>query len=110
MRQIYRLAILLLPTQSATAQDEVAVRQGLHCRRLRRAAGDVSRYRLEQQHDNAVWRRLQVLREPQSIVNRCMDVARGDGIANPIERIVTLQVAVDILRFILDQGAIIDLA
>src|SRR5437667_8360082 len=51
-----------------------------------------------------------VLRQPQRVVDRGVNVARGDGVADAVERIEPCGIADDSLRTAGDEGGVIDLA
>src|SRR5262249_31728909 len=53
---------------------------------------------------------LQVLRQAQRVVDRGVDVARLDRVADAVEDIAALGVAYETLRLVGDEGVVIDLA
>src|SRR5438034_11590575 len=51
-----------------------------------------------------------ILRQTQRVVDRGVDVARGDGVADAVERVAPGGIADDGLRTVGDEGGVIDLA
>src|SRR5215470_12913367 len=52
----------------------------------------------------------EILREPQSLVDGRVDIARGDRVADPVKRIAAVRIPDEALSAIGDQSLVVDLA